>query len=101
MLSSELAKQAAGSDPLAASLMQILLDWAGQQFRAMGRPDAHDLAVELVAAYEGSAVLASALGQPELMVRQAQRLQRWIQALHAGQSKGPGDVTAGPVTCGG
>jgi YVTN family beta-propeller protein len=33
----------------------------------MGRRDAHDLAVELVASYEGSAVLTSALGQPELM----------------------------------
>jgi hypothetical protein len=63
--------------------MQIPLDWAEQHFRAMGRRDAHDLAVELVAAYQGSAVLTSALGQPELMARQARRLQRWIEALHA------------------
>jgi TetR/AcrR family transcriptional regulator, transcriptional repressor for nem operon len=82
-LSSELAKRAEGSDPLAAPLMQILLRWAEQQFRAVGRRDAHDLAVELVAAYEGSAVLASALGQPGLMARQARRLQRWIEGLQA------------------
>jgi AcrR family transcriptional regulator len=82
-LCSELAKGADGSDPLAAPLMLILLDWAEQQFRAMGRRDAHDLAVELVASYEGSAVITSALGQPELMARQARRLQRWIEALHA------------------
>ncbi|MPZ63104.1 MAG: TetR family transcriptional regulator [Propionibacteriales bacterium] len=81
-LSSELAKRADGSDPLAAGLMQIQLDWAEQQFRAMGRRDAHDLAVELVASYEGSAVLTSALGQPDLMARQARRLQRWIDTLH-------------------
>jgi AcrR family transcriptional regulator len=81
-LCSELAKQAGGSDPLAAPLMQIPLDWAEQQFRAMGRRDAHDLAVELVASYQGSAVLASALGQPELMTRQARRLHRWIEGLH-------------------
>ena len=31
-LSSDLAKQAAGSDALAAPLMQIPLDWAEQQF---------------------------------------------------------------------
>ncbi|MGH9026913.1 MAG: hypothetical protein ACRDWD_12475 [Acidimicrobiia bacterium] len=49
--------------------MQIPLDWAEQQFRATGRRDAHDLAVELVASYQGSAVLTSALGQPELMAR--------------------------------
>jgi AcrR family transcriptional regulator len=82
-LCSELAKRAEGSDPPAARLMQILLDWTEQQFRAMGRRDAHDLAVELVASYEGSAVLASALGQPELMARQTRRLQRWIEALQA------------------
>jgi AcrR family transcriptional regulator len=82
-LCSELAKRADGSDPLAAPLMQIPLDWAEQQFRAMGRRDAHDLAVELVASYQGSAVLTSALGQPELMARQARRLQRRIEAVHA------------------
>jgi AcrR family transcriptional regulator len=82
-LSSELAKRDGGSDPLAAPLMRILLDWAEGQFRAMGRRDADDLAVELVASYEGSAVLASTLGQPELMARRARRLQRWIDGLHA------------------
>jgi AcrR family transcriptional regulator len=81
-LCSELAKRAEGSDPLAAPLMRIPLDWAEQQFRAMGRRDAHDLAVELVVSYQGSAVVSSALGQPELMARQARRLQRWIEALH-------------------
>jgi AcrR family transcriptional regulator len=82
-LSAELAKRAEGSDPLAAPLMQIPLDWAEQQFRAMGRRDAHDLAVELLVSYQGSAVLTNALGQPELMGRQARRLEKWIDTLHA------------------
>lgn len=81
-LSSELAKLAEGPDRLAATLMQIQTDWAEQQFRAIGRRDAHDLAVELMAAYQGSAILTSTLGQPEIMARQARRLQRWIEALH-------------------
>ena len=80
-LSSELAKRADGPDPLATPLMQLQLDWAERQFRGMGRGDARDLAVELVASYQGSAVLTGALGQPELMARQARRLQRWIEAL--------------------
>jgi tRNA A22 N-methylase len=80
-LSSDLAKQAAGSDVLAAPLMQIPLDWAEQQFSSMGRRDAHDLAVELFASYQGSAVLTNALGQPELMARQARRLEKWIEAF--------------------
>lgn len=82
-LSSELAKQPEGPHPLTATLMRIPLDWAEQQFRALGRRDAHDLAVELIAAYQGGAVLTSALGQPEITARQARRLQRWIEALHA------------------
>jgi AcrR family transcriptional regulator len=81
-LSSELAKGDEGSDPLAAALMQIQLDWSEQQFRAMARRDAHDLAVELLVGYQGSAVLAHALGQPELMARQARRLEKWIETPH-------------------
>jgi AcrR family transcriptional regulator len=82
-LCSELAKRAEGSEPLAAQLMQVLLGWAEQQFRSMGRRNAHDLAVELVAAHQGSAVLANALGQPEILARQARRLERWIETLPA------------------
>lgn len=77
----ELAKQPHESNPLSAPLMQILLDWTEQQFTAMGRRDAHDLALELVVAYQGSAVLTNALGQPEVMANQARRLERWINAL--------------------
>jgi AcrR family transcriptional regulator len=80
-LASELAKRADGSDLLAATLMRIPLDWAERQFRAMGRRDARDLAEQLVASYQGSAVLSSALGQPEPMTRQARRLERWIDTL--------------------
>lgn len=80
-LCSELTKQLDGSDPLIASLMQVPLDWAEQQFRAMGRRDARDLAVEFVAGYQGTAVMVSTLGRPELMVRQVRRCHRWIDAL--------------------
>jgi AcrR family transcriptional regulator len=80
-LCSELVKRVDGGEPRAARLMQVLLGWVEQQFRDLGRRDAHDLAVELVAAYQGSAVLTSASGQPELMARQARRLQRWIDGL--------------------
>jgi AcrR family transcriptional regulator len=69
------------SHPLTAALMQTLLDWTEQQFHAMGRRDARDLALELVIAYEGSAVLTNALAEPELMAHQARRLEKWINAL--------------------
>jgi AcrR family transcriptional regulator len=77
-LSTEMAKQAGDSDPVAAALMQIQLYWAEQQFQAMGRRDAHDLAIELLVGYQGSAVLTNALKRPDLMTRQARRLEKWI-----------------------
>lgn len=77
-LSTELAKKPDVPDEVAGKLMRIQLDWAEEQFRAMGRRDARDLALELLAAYQGSAVLTATLGQTDLMSRQARRLQRWI-----------------------
>jgi AcrR family transcriptional regulator len=88
-LSSELAKHADGPDPMAAPLMQLSLDWAEQQFRAMGRRDARDLAVELVIAFQGTAVLGNALGQPDLVARQTRRIQRWIDALETRKESEP------------
>jgi AcrR family transcriptional regulator len=80
-LCTELANQPGQSPSLTAPLMQTLLDWTEQQFHAMGRRDARDLALELVIAYEGSAVLTNALAQPELMAHEARRLEKWINAL--------------------
>jgi AcrR family transcriptional regulator len=80
-LCTELANQSGQSHSLTAPLMQTLLDWTEQQFNAMGRRDAHDLALELVIAYQGSAVLTNALAQPEVMAREARRLEKWINAL--------------------
>jgi AcrR family transcriptional regulator len=81
-LCTELAKHSDESHPLTAPLMQTLLDWSEAQFHAMGRRDAHDLALQLVIAYQGSAVLTNALAQPELMAREARRLEKWINTLH-------------------
>jgi AcrR family transcriptional regulator len=80
-LCTELANQSDQSHSLTAPLMQTLLDWTEQQFNAMGRRDAHDLALELVIAYQGSAVLTNALARPELMAHEARRLEKWINAL--------------------
>jgi TetR/AcrR family transcriptional regulator, transcriptional repressor for nem operon len=76
-------RDAEASRSLAAGLMRSLLGWTEQQFREMGRPDARDLAVELVAMYQGSAAVASALSDPQLFARQTRRMQRWIDELEA------------------
>jgi AcrR family transcriptional regulator len=80
-LCSELDKREDGLDRSAATLMQIPIDWAEQQFRIMGRRDARDLAIALIAAYQGISLLTNTFREPELMVREARRLERWIDSL--------------------
>jgi TetR/AcrR family transcriptional repressor of nem operon len=80
-LCSELDKR--GPDPAftVAELMRIPLQWAGAQFRQLGRRDAHDLAFDLLAAYEGNALLANTLRDPNVLSAAVRRLDRWIEAL--------------------
>jgi hypothetical protein len=80
-LCSELGKRVKPSDFAVADLMRLPVEWAQQQFRSMGRSDAHDLALDLLAAYEGSALLANTLGDPGVLSGAARRLNRWIDTL--------------------
>ena len=77
----ELAKREDGLDRRAAKLMALAVDWAEEQFRMMGQPDPRDLAVGLIAAIQGTALLTSSFRDPEIMTRQAHRLARWIDEV--------------------
>jgi len=61
--------------------MHMPVAWIEQQFKAMGRRDARDLAFALLASYEGIALLTNTFRDPELMVREGRRLERWIDSL--------------------
>ncbi|MFG2993246.1 TetR/AcrR family transcriptional regulator [Streptomyces sp. NPDC048257] len=81
-LASELDKRADGLDRSIAAVMRVLLDWAEAQFRQMGRADdARELAVALIAAYQGISLLTNTFRDPELMTTEARRLERWIDSL--------------------
>jgi TetR/AcrR family transcriptional regulator, transcriptional repressor for nem operon len=80
-LCSELDKRGEHSSSPEAELMRLPIAWAEEQFRALGRADAHDLAVDLLATYEGSALLANTLRDPNVLSRSARRLDHWIAAL--------------------
>jgi TetR/AcrR family transcriptional regulator, transcriptional repressor for nem operon len=80
-LCSELDKRVTDPGSPAAELMRLLIDWAQQQFRSLGRPDARDLAFDLLAAYEGSALLANTMRDPRTLSRAARRIDRWIDTL--------------------
>jgi len=79
-LCSELDKRD-GEPSLAAELMRAPLTWAEKQFRSLGRDDAHELALELMAAYEGHALLANTLRDPQILTGAAVRISQWIDAL--------------------
>ncbi len=60
--------------------------WTEAQFRAMGRRDARELAVALMASYQGISLLTNTFRDPGLMRREGKRLERkrlerWIDSL--------------------
>ena len=79
-LCQELGKRADGA-PAAAELMREPVEWAERQFAAMGRSDARDLAIQVIARYQGTALLTSAFRDPGLMEAEARRVAQWIDAL--------------------
>ena len=80
-LCSELDRRPADSEPAATRLMRVPIQWAETQFRLMGRGDAHELALDLMARYEGTALLTKTFRDPDLLTREARRLARWIDSL--------------------
>ncbi|HEY2308714.1 MAG TPA: TetR/AcrR family transcriptional regulator [Streptosporangiaceae bacterium] len=80
-LCSELGKRVKPPGFAAAELMRLPVEWAEEQFRSMGRRDAHDLALDLLAAYEGSALLANTMRDPSVLSRAGRRLNHWIDTL--------------------
>jgi len=80
-LCSELDKRVKEPGLPAAELMRLPIEWAEGQFRSLGRPDARDLAFDLLAAYEGSALLANTMRDPAVLSGAARRIDRWIDTL--------------------
>jgi TetR/AcrR family transcriptional regulator, transcriptional repressor for nem operon len=80
-LCSELGKQDNDLARAGRALTHTAIAWIEQQFKAMGRRDARDLAFALLASYEGTELLANTFRDPDLMVREGHRLERWIDSL--------------------
>ena len=80
-LCTELHKQTAGDDAGSERLIEASVAWAEKQFKEMGRRDAHDLAIQLIGAYQGAAVVTQALGDPSVLKREGRRIERWVDSL--------------------
>jgi TetR/AcrR family transcriptional regulator, transcriptional repressor for nem operon len=83
-LACELDKRADGLDRTAADVIETLVSWAERQFRSMGWAGARDLAMALIASYQGISLLTNTFRDPELMVTEGRRLERWIDSLASG-----------------
>jgi AcrR family transcriptional regulator len=80
-LAAELDRREDGLDREAAKPIGLILDWAADQFRQIGRRDARELAINLFSGVQGGALLANALRDPDVMTGQVRHLERWIDSL--------------------
>jgi AcrR family transcriptional regulator len=80
-LCSELDKRDDELTKKSADVFAKLIAIAQEQFEQLGRRDARQLAIALVASYEGIALIANTLRDPELIASEARRLERWIDTL--------------------
>jgi len=81
-LCQELEKLGADA-PLAkagARLLAVYIDWASEQFRALGcgRRESQALAADLVASVQGTMLIAHTLRSPDLLAHQLRRVERWL-----------------------
>lgn len=81
-LCSELHKIGGSAARNSKTLFAEALDWMESQFRAMGRgSDSRGLAVHLLSATQGASLLAHTFHAPALIVKEAERLKKWIRAI--------------------
>jgi TetR/AcrR family transcriptional repressor of nem operon len=80
-LCQELNKESTALATHADGIIKVEVKWATEQFKLIGRKDAADLAVQLVATLQGVSLLANSLKSPGLVGRQVPRLLEWIAEM--------------------
>lgn len=79
---SELRKDGGPLADRGASIFSELLTWLEAQFVAMDKgAESRALGIHLLAALQGTAVLAHSFGDTDLVVEETRRLEAWIHAL--------------------
>jgi len=88
-LCTELHKEGGTLAKQSTALFTELLSYLKVQFQELDKKvDAHGLAVHLLSALEGIAVIAQSLHDPQIVATEAERLQGWIRGLEAKTAKG-------------
>lgn len=65
----------------ADSILRDQMEWVTRQFSQMGRDDAGQLAVHLVAILQGTSLLANSLHDAGLVVAQLEQTKAWLDGL--------------------
>jgi AcrR family transcriptional regulator len=81
-LCSELNKSPGRVARRSAEIFSTQLAWIESQFQALGKgSESRGYALHLLAALQGVSVLAHTFHDPDLIVKETDRLKRWIQGL--------------------
>ena len=75
----------------AATLLNVYVDWAEEQFRAHGVPrhEARALAADLVGAVQGAMLLANTMRSEDLLTRQLRRVEGWLDTTLSTRTPSP------------
>ena len=80
-LCQELNKDAGPLASRADDILAAQIKWATVQFKLIGRKDAADLAVQMVATLQGISLLANTLKSPAVIGRQVALLCDWVDGM--------------------
>ena len=80
-LSQEMNKSSGVSRGRVNEGLILRAEWVSEQFRALGRSDAQDLGVWLIASIQGVILMANAMSDPGVIERQIGQLKAWIDAF--------------------
>jgi TetR/AcrR family transcriptional regulator, transcriptional repressor for nem operon len=80
-LCQELDKEREPISKQADGLIKMQLKWISEQFIEMGKNNAEELSLQLIASLHGAAVVGNALKSPATIENELRRLQAWILAL--------------------
>ncbi|MHB1084811.1 MAG: TetR/AcrR family transcriptional regulator [Thiobacillus sp.] len=75
----ELAKQHNTLSDEANKPLKVLLQWAGEQFRLLGKgEESPSLALHMITVLQGASLVANALNDPAVIVQETDRLKAWL-----------------------
>jgi AcrR family transcriptional regulator len=80
-LSYELRRSDSRLNEMSSSLINVIFEWAEQQFAAMGRSDAQDLALQFTSNLQGMCLISNALDNPKVIDSMVERTRKWLLSL--------------------